>query len=158
MVFGGGAFAGFGGKFNFATGGDHCVREVGGPDSPPPSFVMRLATFTFEQPSNARILCDTGDFACRNGKVVLSEGSCLHITCSTMNACLNMQVLPLVAGNDNFQCHCSGNACGWIGRYSYCSFTTSANPNPCALAQTDSCFRPASAFQRLGVIWKQQKT
>ena len=156
MVFGWAPFAGLDGKFNFATGGDHCVRQVGGPSSF--SFVMRKARFTFEQASNASILCDTGPFACGNAKVVLSEGSCLHITCSEFNACDGLQVLPLVAGNTNFQCYCSGSKCGWTNSYSYCSNTTSANPNPCVLAETDLCFRPASAFERLGVIWKQQKT
>eukprot|EP00435_Cladocopium_sp_Y103_P003348 s299_g1.t1 len=126
-------FAGRLANFNFTTGGSHCVQTLGAINSQEP---LREASLTFEQPSNVRMLCEQGAEPCRDVKVRLPSGSCFHVNC-TLESCENFAVLPLVDGETDFRCYCSGgDACAWTAQlqFSYCEDTTA---DPCGSYETE---------------------
>lgn len=129
-------FAGRLANFHFTTGGKHCVQTLGGNSSQRP---LRDATLTFEQPSNVRMLCQQGKEPCPGVKVLLPRESCFHVNCDAefWESCENFQVLPLVDGETDFRCYCSGGtSCAWTDNYDYFETLTAANSsNPCATAQ-----------------------
>eukprot|EP00435_Cladocopium_sp_Y103_P008353 s299_g2.t1 len=117
-------------NFNFTTGGSHCVQTLGATFS---QQALRQASLTFEEPSNVRMLCQEGIDPCWLTTVRLPRGSCFHVNCTSESpsTCLNFKVLPLVDGETDFRCYCSGgDACAWTAQpqFSYCENTTA---DPC---------------------------
>lgn len=128
--------------FTWTTGGSHCIRTYG-----PGASRLAHSTLTFEQSSNIQMDCTGGTFnTCRDNEVKVPPGSCLHVICSrpdspTLIYCSFLKVKPLVDGDLDFECYCTGgDNCNWISSFTtpdggtLCKRTTDANPNPCALA------------------------
>lgn len=125
--------------FTWTTGGSHCIRTYG-----PGASRLAHSTLTFEQSSNIQMDCTGGTFnTCRDNEVKVPPGSCLHVICSrpdspTLIYCSFLKVKPLVDGDLDFECYCTGgDNCNWISSFTtpdggtLCKRTTDANPNPC---------------------------
>lgn len=123
LMVGAGNTAGADSTFTFTNGGNHCVRIVGEASN----TALAESTLVVEQPSNVSMLCDVGGFSCQEVHVLLSSGSCLHVTCGDQD-CQGFDVLPLVAGDTSFQCFCTGSGCSWTNSYTYCEKTTDSDP------------------------------
>lgn len=111
-------------SFSWRGSEGNCIRITGGNQS------LGRSNLTFEA-GNVRMLCNKGTEACKEVKVVLSSGSCFHVTCGSSDQhCNNFEVLP-AASESTFQCFCTGDNCGWTAQFSYCQNTTQTNPHPC---------------------------
>lgn len=122
-------------SFTFTEGASHCIRVLGASTS---NRLVR-AEFTFQKPSNISMRCNAGTKDCQQVDVNLPKGSCFHVDCgSSGTSCQSFEVDPLVPGETDFKCFCSGSGsnCAWANSpdHPYCETTTDANP-----CGTDSC-------------------